>query len=342
MEPRFGHDFSRVRVHTDARAAHSAMAVSALAYTSGRDIVFAKGQYAPGTEAGKRLLAHELAHVVQQASAPTIASGMDVGSRDFFEQAAERRAKRALYGPSDGVEKFPSPLASAPPIIQRYPVPASLRCNQVVDWLDNNSPYKPEWAETKCDYSFNGEANVSPPKKVGGGVQRTVLGHSGLTVSVDCSTDPPEWQPSPRPNGSAEMAAWIRMRGVLDKHEARHRQIGEKWRGTLEKRWQGTNFTVTGQDEADAMAKITDRLQSDQEKWRKEQQKAQDAIDPFRGAVLNCPAPTTEEPELRPAPENISPGLLPPQPAPLQRPGGATPTRPLSPELQKLFPPQTP
>jgi len=66
MEPRFGHDFSRVRVHTDAIAAESARSVSAQAYTVGSDVVFDAGRYSPGTEAGKRLLAHELAHVAQQ------------------------------------------------------------------------------------------------------------------------------------------------------------------------------------------------------------------------------------------------------------------------------------
>ncbi len=67
MEPRFRHDFSRVRVHTDEQAAESARSVNALAYTVGRDVVFEGGQYAPRTEQGKRLLAHELAHVVQQS-----------------------------------------------------------------------------------------------------------------------------------------------------------------------------------------------------------------------------------------------------------------------------------
>ncbi len=66
MEPRFGHDFSHVRVHTDATAAESAEAVNALAYTVGRELVFARGQYMPGTASGQRLLAHELAHVMQQ------------------------------------------------------------------------------------------------------------------------------------------------------------------------------------------------------------------------------------------------------------------------------------
>jgi hypothetical protein len=67
MESRFGHDFGHVRVHTNARAAVSARAVNAQAYTVGRDIVFAAGQYAPETTKGRRLLAHELAHVMQQS-----------------------------------------------------------------------------------------------------------------------------------------------------------------------------------------------------------------------------------------------------------------------------------
>jgi hypothetical protein len=66
FETRFGHDFSRIRIHTDARAGESAQAVDALAYTVGQDLVFGPGQYAPGTAAGTRVLAHELTHVVQQ------------------------------------------------------------------------------------------------------------------------------------------------------------------------------------------------------------------------------------------------------------------------------------
>jgi Domain of unknown function (DUF4157) len=66
MEPRFGHDFSGVRVHTDLRAADSAQAVNALAYTVGQDVVFGAGQHRPQTLVGQRLLAHELAHTIQQ------------------------------------------------------------------------------------------------------------------------------------------------------------------------------------------------------------------------------------------------------------------------------------
>lgn len=68
MEVRFGHDFSRVRVHSDAAAARSARDVSAHAYTVGNNIVFGASQFAPATPAGRRLLAHELTHVVQQSA----------------------------------------------------------------------------------------------------------------------------------------------------------------------------------------------------------------------------------------------------------------------------------
>ncbi|MBC2762792.1 MAG: DUF4157 domain-containing protein, partial [ANME-2 cluster archaeon] len=68
FEPRFGADFSQVRVHTDTQAAETARAVNAKAYTLGQDVVFGAEQYAPETAVGRRLLAHELTHVVQQTS----------------------------------------------------------------------------------------------------------------------------------------------------------------------------------------------------------------------------------------------------------------------------------
>lgn len=68
FEPRFGVDFSQVRVHTDAKADELARSVNALAFTVGKDIVFGAGYYAPETAKGKHLLAHELTHVVQQSN----------------------------------------------------------------------------------------------------------------------------------------------------------------------------------------------------------------------------------------------------------------------------------
>ncbi|VVB53812.1 Uncharacterised protein [uncultured archaeon] len=69
MEPRFGHDFSQVRVHADAKAAESAQAVDAMAYTVGDDVVFGAGQYAPETSKGHKLIVHELTHTIQQKAA---------------------------------------------------------------------------------------------------------------------------------------------------------------------------------------------------------------------------------------------------------------------------------
>ncbi|MGB9750788.1 DUF4157 domain-containing protein [Roseiflexus castenholzii] len=66
MEPRFGHDFSQVRIHADARAATVARSLDALAFTVGNDIAFALGQYQPGSDEGRALLAHELTHTIQQ------------------------------------------------------------------------------------------------------------------------------------------------------------------------------------------------------------------------------------------------------------------------------------
>ena len=99
MEPRFGHDFSGVRVHTDARAAESARAVNALAYTVGRDVVFGAGQYMPGTMGGKRLLAHELTHTIQQSQTTSLKMKSELeiaNSNDLQEMEAEQISNRVL------------------------------------------------------------------------------------------------------------------------------------------------------------------------------------------------------------------------------------------------------
>lgn len=96
MEPRFGHDFSKVRVHADQMAASSAQSVNALAYTVGDDIVFDSGKYSPATSSGRRLLAHELTHVLQQRvgmdQQPSQAK-LAIGEQgDSYEQEADRVA----------------------------------------------------------------------------------------------------------------------------------------------------------------------------------------------------------------------------------------------------------
>ncbi len=97
LEPRFGHDFSRVRVHTDARAGQSASAVGALAYTVGQDVVFGPGRYEPATNEGRRLIAHEVTHTLQQKVASEPSAPLIVNEPgDRYEREAQRFADRAL------------------------------------------------------------------------------------------------------------------------------------------------------------------------------------------------------------------------------------------------------
>ena len=123
MEPRFGFDFSRVRIHTDAHASQSASAIQALAYTVNHSIVFSAGSYAPQTKAGRRLLAHELAHVVQQGAAARQTQGkLAVGSvNDAAEADAKRSAEAVISG--DSTINYRPKLSSAA-VVRRAPATA--------------------------------------------------------------------------------------------------------------------------------------------------------------------------------------------------------------------------
>lgn len=147
MEPRFGHDFSRVRVHSDAKAARSTQAVNAIAYTVGKHLVFNTGRYAPQKSEGRKLLAHELTHVMQQGAhvaSPSMHEpvrlqrlganqGCTVDQRDIIHQAIfnargwlnkaipqlkasplsnrVRRSLRRNFGPTQGVPANASLIA---------------------------------------------------------------------------------------------------------------------------------------------------------------------------------------------------------------------------------------
>lgn len=110
LEPRFSHDFSAVRVHTDPEASDSARAVNALAYTVGHNVVFAAGQYSPRTRSGSKLLAHELTHVRQQAGPTSIPhAALKMGAQnDQAEREANDTARRVLTG------------GTAPPVAAEY------------------------------------------------------------------------------------------------------------------------------------------------------------------------------------------------------------------------------
>lgn len=199
MEPRFGHDFSRVRVHTDAQAAESARAVNALAYTMGQDIAFGAGRYAPDTTAGKKLLAHELTHTLQQSHAgergPMLASSLQVSRPDDpHEREADMIAARVVGGSSDAFgASAVDGIATAPTsLIQRQsegeeeaPAPAA----ETAAAVDEPAAEDP---------GTEGEAqDVAPGELTGGGcpVQRravrtgtfTNFGSSPFNVNRGCT-----------------------------------------------------------------------------------------------------------------------------------------------------------
>jgi Domain of unknown function (DUF4157) len=133
MEPRFGHDFSQVRVHTDARAVQSARSVDALAYTVGQHIVFGANQSSAGTGSGRHLIAHELAHTLQNRNAATLQHPSEVGpANGEHELEADQIAKRAMNSAlarpasrqldASTVPEIARPRSrSVPPLVQRAP-----------------------------------------------------------------------------------------------------------------------------------------------------------------------------------------------------------------------------
>ena len=117
MEPRLGHDFSHVRVHADAEAAASARAVGALAYTVGPNIVFDHGRYDPASAHGRRLLAHELVHVVQQGRGAVRADRIDAP-----DSPLEREADRIADG-IEGAEPATVERTAATGVLSRQAAP---------------------------------------------------------------------------------------------------------------------------------------------------------------------------------------------------------------------------
>jgi hypothetical protein len=133
FEPRFGHDFGKVRIHIGPDAAASASAVHAVAYTVGHDIVFSESGYAPSSRQGRELLAHELSHVLQQEGGASSSgpSSLRLGAAcDLYERDAAHVAHEALHTAphaqaqaqrnSGATLRFPSPKRS-PARIQRSP-----------------------------------------------------------------------------------------------------------------------------------------------------------------------------------------------------------------------------
>lgn len=164
MEPRFGYDFSAVRVHTSPRAARTAAAIGAQAFTVGNDITFGAGQYRPGTKAGKRLIAHELMHVVQSqvnsnrrvtrtvTPAPMSIPPIPGYSTMYLEQQSLRGAVATIIALGEvGVREMPAGSNRGPcvPGAKRGCVDAytgnkaALWCAHFVSWAFEQTGYSP-------------------------------------------------------------------------------------------------------------------------------------------------------------------------------------------------------
>ena len=142
LEPRFGFDFSGVRVHTDGRAAASARAVNALAYTAGNHVVFDEGRYQPSSPAGRRLLAHELTHVVQQHGASSTGGPLPL---DDPAGAREGEAERASHAGS-AVALTPGGVARS---VQRQLPPEDRRRSEM-------GPYRETPLPARCNVIWDG------------------------------------------------------------------------------------------------------------------------------------------------------------------------------------------
>ena len=127
---KFRHDFSQVRVHTDEQAAESARAVSALAYTVGNHLVFGAGRYSPANGSGRRLLAHELTHVVQQQheSVPSPQYRLEIGpSQDHYEREADQLADRMASGMEASEERDSNLSLNPLSLTHQSPTPVAPR-----------------------------------------------------------------------------------------------------------------------------------------------------------------------------------------------------------------------
>lgn len=118
LEPRFGRDFSAIRVHTDAKAARSAADVGASAYTVGRDVVFGAGRFAPSSPQGLSLLAHELTHAVQQSQSPRAGDDapLTIGHRGDATEAAADAVTHAFAHR----QSLPSIHGNQPRVLRRF------------------------------------------------------------------------------------------------------------------------------------------------------------------------------------------------------------------------------
>lgn len=174
LEPRFGRDFSQVRVHTSEMAADSAQSVRAKAYTIGQRVVFGAGQYHPDTSTGRRLLAHELTHTIQQQGTGTLGRmALDISDPESSSEKEAERISNAVTqdtagdASSAGGTKIEQPAVNAqvsPQTISREPTFPDATCNPVQSNIVAAWPTAAEWVS-------NAISRLSNPSSVSGALQ---------------------------------------------------------------------------------------------------------------------------------------------------------------------------
>jgi outer membrane protein OmpA-like peptidoglycan-associated protein len=183
LEPRFGYDFGQVRVHTDVRAAESAGALNALAYTVGQDVVFGAGQYRPHTGGGRRLLTHELSHTVQQGAAPRRANRAGPAGELPLRAGA---AGTPVIARKDGPTRGPSHKANDPNQLKSelYPTgKAHLYADQVASIYFGTKSYVPDQDDHTTLKALAEEYLYTARRR--GELRGKVIGHADVEMSSD-------------------------------------------------------------------------------------------------------------------------------------------------------------
>jgi hypothetical protein len=196
MESHLGHDFSRVRVHTDERAAESASEVNALAYTIGQDIVFAHGRYAPRSAEGQKLLAHELTHTIQQSAGPSHPGGTaPIGAPHSH---LEREADMAAAGLSMG-SHLAATATSGPSLQKKDPTPEEVAGEALKTG--------PKDKKEKAQFEKAGKAEAAVEKK-GTKITRVEIPAAGKDEAVKAVTTP-EFEAAASKCGKAKTEAGL-------------------------------------------------------------------------------------------------------------------------------------
>lgn len=175
MESRFGHDFSRVRVHTDTKAAQSARLVNASAYTVGHDVAFATGQYEPRTSKGQELIAHELTHTLQQGHSRPHGSRLVMGeTSDSREAEADRVAGQVALSvaPTTTPQSIRAQTSFPTSVVQRSPGDTAEQVEAMWDplaYARSLSTRYPGWLNILPDCPCSdSDASANPDVWVGG------------------------------------------------------------------------------------------------------------------------------------------------------------------------------